>query len=93
MFEGTLVGGTTPIAATIEWWWADSSGNESNIKTTEMYTFSNETAEQVTTTLSASLGAVLTDSHWVHITWNNESGLSEDIESNRVYCYEGPDTD
>ena len=88
-FEGDLTGGDESITATVEWWWEDSNHENDQVIDSETYTFSSQSTVSHTTTITAaSLGGdILLNYWWVRISWENEDGSDEEVESNQVYCY------
>ncbi|HEC78628.1 MAG TPA: hypothetical protein ENI34_05740 [candidate division WOR-3 bacterium] len=85
-FEGRLINGTTPITATIEWWWTYGSTAQKECQHREEHTFDSQKSEEVTTTLSAPPGYVFNDYFWVEISWQDEDGTEQKVESHQVRC-------
>lgn len=88
-FEGMLVNGTTPIEVTIEWWGQYSGTAYEEIQKRESHTFSSETAEAVTTSITTPTGYVWTGYFYVKLIWEDEDGSDHEIESSQAYCYLG----
>lgn len=86
-FEAELVGGTTPITATVEWCWEDGNHQNETIVFSDQWTFSSKSPEEVNTYFSAPSGYVLLNYYWVRITWTDEDGTDNELESNKAYCH------
>jgi len=89
--RGILIGGETPITATIDWCWEDFTGDSMRVEKKETYTFSSsDEYEYVTTTHYAGEGYVFYQFWWVRVSWTDEDGAADTCESAKARCTVGP---
>ncbi len=88
VFEGELVGGTTPITARIEWWVEDFMHENDTLYTDSSHEFSSEDPEEVTASITAPAGYIFYDYWWVKIKWTDADGTENSVESSRAFCHE-----
>lgn len=91
IFEGSVINGGQ-ITAAIQWWSSDSLDNNARLEQEESHTFDSESYEQVTTSLAAPDGEVFNGHFWVSIVWSQDDNTDVEERSEKVYCYEGPNT-
>lgn len=89
-FEGKLLDGTAPITVSIEWWSTDSSGNNEQREHGSTYTFESISAKQVGAELIAPASEVFKGYYWLRIEWQSSDNTTYSEESNKAFCYEGP---
>lgn len=86
LFEGKLYKGTTPITATVEWWWCSFAGTNESLVHRETYTFTEDEYVEYTTMISAGTNYVFFQVYWVKILWEDEDGTEHEIESSQARC-------
>ena len=89
--RGILIGGETPITASIDWCWEALTLDSMRVVKIEPYTFtSSDEYEYVTTNHYAGDGNVFLRYWWVRVSWTDEDGTADTCESDKVKCTVGP---
>lgn len=91
IFEGSVINGGQ-ITTTIQWWSTDSLDTNARLEQEESHTFDGESYEQITTSLTAPSDEVFEGYFWVSIVWSQNDNTDVEERSDKVFCYEGPNT-
>lgn len=82
-----LEDGDTPIQSDIEWWWKDENGENEQLYWYQLWTFRNESWEEIPVSVSAPAGYILVGYFWFRITWTDEDGTENEVLSEEAHCY------
>jgi len=84
---GRLEGGTTPIQAKLEGWWAESIGQNELMYGSDTWTFRTQNFEELPLILQAPQGYVFVGYFWFICSWTDENGTYNEIFSDTAHCY------
>jgi hypothetical protein len=84
---GRLEGGSTPIQATLEGWWAEDIGQNEQLYGYDTWTFRTQDFEELRLIVQAPQGYVLMGYFWFRCDWTDEGGAYHEILSDTAYCY------
>ncbi len=85
---GRLEGGTTPIQATLEGWWAEDVSQNEQLYGYDTWTFRTQDFEELRLIVQAPPGYILMGYFWFRCDWTDEDGTYNEILSDTAYCHD-----